>query len=254
MNRTDARRWPRGMRLIVYTAAVVVTIILMTACLFGLVLLTGCKEAKSPSLCSDTAGILLPAVGLIVMAALGIPWVLFLARVLGIRAAEDSAPTAEFTSAREMPVSLASEHVRLVLGQHLVTGRVESVDAAGHRVAIQGLILRFWGGYALRNRQITAGEGAAFVYQTIPFAGLKYVLAFWKGSDYPVQSVGAVLHVCFLALGIGGMNLVLDQKNGHPTWLMSVCTALSVVSCVYLVLWFFAKRGLHGFISRGASS
>jgi hypothetical protein len=136
------------------------------------------------------------------------------------------------------------------LGSDLIAGKVDSLDAGAHRITVRVLILRFWGGYALRNGDLGTGERSAFVYRTIPLLGLKYVLVFWKGGDAPLQSVGGVIHAFFLALGLGGAILVPALKQGYPVWFIPVCVALCVESCVYLLLLLFAKRALHGFIDR----
>lgn len=256
MNRTTSvRRWPRGLRLSVYTAAVIVTIVLMIACAIGSVILAGCEDpaSKSPVTCFDNSRILITAVVLAVLVAVGIPWVLFLARFLGIR--EESVSTSE-TSAGELPASWSVKDVGLPFGQHLVSGEVESVgmNVGGYRAAVQGLSLRFWGGDALRNGSIKTGDRAIFVYQMTPLFGLKYVLVFWKGGNSRVRSVGGIIHACYLALGIGGASVMPALQEGHPAWSMPIFGVLSVESSVYLLLLFFTKKALHNFIERGVSN
>ena len=244
------QRWPRGARVALYTAAVFGTILLMTVCSIGLMMLAGCDEpaAKSAALCSESGRMLIP-VGLVIMVAVTIPCLLFLARVVGLRV-EDAAAIAEQTSAAEVPESWSADAVRLPLGQHLVSGEVESVslNLGGYRATVQGLDLRFWGGHALRNGSIRAGDRAAFLYQQVPPLGLKYVLAFWKGRDSSVQSVGALIHTCFFLLGVLGTSLASAQKQGYPAWFIPACGVLFVISTAYLVLLFFAKRVLRDFI------
>jgi hypothetical protein len=232
---TGAQRWPRGARVALYTAAVVGTVLLMAMCSIGLMMLAGCDEpaAKSVPLCSESGRMFIP-VGLVVMVAVTIPWLLFLARVLGLRG-EDATP--EQTSAAELPKSWSANAVRLHLGQHLVSGEVESVslNAGGYCATVQGL----------------AGDQAAFVYQQVPSLGLRYVLVFWKGGDSPLQGVGALIHACFFLLGVLGTGLASAQKQGYPAWFMPTCGVLFAVSTTYLLLLFFAKRALRDLIKNG---
>jgi hypothetical protein len=119
----------------------------MTICSIVLMMLAGCDEpaAKTVALCSESGRMFIP-VGLVVMVGVAIPWLLFLARVLGLRE-EDAAASAEKTSAADLPESWSANGVRLPVGQHLVSGEVESVSltVGGYRATVQGLALRFWG-------------------------------------------------------------------------------------------------------------
>lgn len=254
MSQTGIRRWSRGVRLALYTAIVVVTVLSSIIGATLAIAMTDCDEssAKSAVLCSATSRELVTLVVLILMVALGVPWVLYLARVLGIQ--EESDPTIEQVSAPELPESWSAAPMPLPFGQHFIAGKIDSVDAGAHRITVRALILRFWGGSALRNGDLGTGERSAFVYQTIPLLGLKYVLVFWKGGDAPVQSVGGLIHTFFLALGLGGATLVPALKQGYPMWFIPICGALCVESCVYLLLLLFAKKALHGFIDRSVAN
>jgi hypothetical protein len=255
-SQTGVRRWPRGARLALFTAAVIGTIVVMMVVVAVVVTMTDCEVsvAKPAALCSATGRTLVPMLLLIFIVGLGIPWVQYLARVLAVRA--ESVPDSEFeqASAPSLPDSLVATEQALPLGQHFIGGTVDSVDWGAHRIAVRTLALRFWGGHALRNGDLATGERAIFVYQTLPLLGLNYVLAFYKGGDDPIRGVGGAIHTLFLALGIVGTILIPALTHGYPTWFVPVCAALFVESCIYLLLLFLAKRALHGFVDRSGAN
>ena len=249
------RRWSRATRLTVYTIANVLTIAVLIACLGGIGFLLARCEGVAPNstvLCSDNGRLLTVVLGFGGLAAIFFPWCRFLTRALWTEE-EDTDPATDETSVPSHSVSWTSEqNIHLPLGQHIVSGTVESVNvnSARHRVTVHGMPLRFWGGHALRNGSIRAGDWVAFGYQQIPLCSLKYVLVFWKGGALPVQSVGAVIHACFLLLAIVGITTFPLVKEGYPAWFLTVCGALAIESCLYLLLLLFARRALNDLVDQ----
>jgi hypothetical protein len=158
-----------------------------------------------------------------------------------------SPPTEKAGGVGGLPESWKSvEDVRLPFGQHIVCGKVDSVNMGPgrHLVTVHGRRLRFWGGHALRKGSIKIGDRTSFVYQKIPLFDLKYVLAYSKSGNYSVQSVGGALHAVFLFLATIGASLDRVAKESNTSWLTLVCSALFVESCFYLLLLLIAKRAL----------
>jgi hypothetical protein len=186
------------------------------------------------------------------LAAIVIPWYQFLTRALGIREEDAITATEQTSAASQAGSSISEQNMSLPFGQQIVSGTVEStnVKSGRYRVAVQGMSLRFWGGHALRNGSIRAGDWAVFGYQQRPRCDAKYVLVFWKGGDLPVQSVGAVIHACFLILAIVGITIIPLLKEGYSAWFIPVCGALAIESCLYLLLFLFARRALKELVNR----
>jgi hypothetical protein len=258
-NLTSRHRWSRATRLTVYTLAGILTVGFTAAWFAGLgILLARCDEAAPELLpiCSENGRFLTYLVCFGGLAAIVFPWIRYLTRAL--RITEDvSPPTEKAGGVGGLPESWKSvEDVRLPFGQHIVCGKVDSVNMGPgrHLVTVHGRRLRFWGGHALRKGSIKIGDRTSFVYQKIPLFDLKYVLAYSKSGNYSVQSVGGALHAVFLFLATIGASLDRVPKESNTSWLTLVCSALFVESCFYLLLLLIAKRALYGFINQRSSS
>jgi hypothetical protein len=235
----------RPVRLSLYAIGVVLTVVFMTSCVIGVVLmLDSCDTTGShgSTFCSESARIPLELLCLAVLAVAGVPWIRFMTRALNINEVPES------TRDGARPQMMAPDRVRsspLSLGQVVVSGAVEEVNPQGHRIMVRGLTLRFWGGHALRAGWLRNGDRASFVYQRIPVLGLNYVLAFTKEGNAQVRGVGGIIHSGFWLVGIVGAITALLRKESVPWWLMPVCIALILESSVYLALLTVAKRTLR---------
>lgn len=239
--------WSRGTRVTLYAIAGVLTILFMLAYLGGITYLLALCENRS--LCSHNGRMLLELVAFAVIAAIAFPWIGFLTRALRIK--EEEQPWTGPHQVQQIHLGDQPDTV-LYFGQSRVSGKVHAVDAGRHQVTVGELRLRFWGGYALRNGWIGAGDRAVFVYQR--FSGANFVLAFWKGGNAAVRGVGGVIHTFFLALAVVGAGVGVALGEGRPMWFMPMCGILFVVSSGYLGLHFLAKRALRDFINSTISN
>lgn len=248
-SRAGVMGWSRGARLALFTALLILAILLMGAWAGGsdFVIVTWCAkpQMQALSVCSNggQASLLL-----LCFAPIGIAVALggrYLTRVLDLNT---TSPLSDEEQAQK-EMSSWPDAVELPFGQSLVSGRVESIDAGRRRLTVGDLTLQFWGGHALRNGLIRDGDYAAFVYQRSGLFGLKYVLAFWKGGSSPIRTVGRMIHGTFLAIAIIGSTMIRALPGHDPGWLLPVCIILFAISTVYLVLSVAARRALRGTVS-----
>jgi hypothetical protein len=243
-NRISVRSWPRPMRLMLYTIATILTIAIMAAFVAALELVVikcQAEAGKWPAICSEDGRTILETSSLVVLAAASVWWLLFLARVLAIK---EVAPSSERDRQdNEERVDTRIETTQLPLGQVLMSGRVEPMEAGRRHITIQDVDLRFWGSYALRNGWISSGDWIAVVYQRL--FGLNYVMVFWKGGDAQIRMVGTGIHVFFLVLAIAAMTFLPGRSPGNPGWLLPACAIMFIVSSAYLFLVTRAKKALH---------
>lgn len=247
-NWSSVRSWPRSMRLTIATVAVIITVAIMAACGGALeYLVFNCQVGRLnwPVICSKNGLTTLQVVGLIALTVASVRWVLYLTRILAIREESFSPARNRRNDAKSLGGRI--ETAQLPLGQVLMSGIVESIEPGRRRAIIQGVDLRFWGGYALRSGWMTRGDRVAVVYQR--FLGLNYVLVFWNGADGVMRAVGTWIHALFLILAILGMALPRPLKPGVPFWLTPVCVMLFVVSSAYLLFVTRARRALRDAIS-----
>jgi len=239
-------RLSRRARLTLYVSLVIISIVFMIASVIAVVLImdkcSGSVALGSSGLCSDKSRLPLELASLAILTAIVFRWTRFLRRALAIDkdapAAEQAPPTQGMLAERPL------KDTRLRFGQILMSGTVELTNSGFHRIVVRGLALRFWGGYALRQKWIKNGDRAVFVYQRVPALGLNYVLAFRK-SQSQIRGVGGVIHSYYLALAPIGALTALSLKTSAPWWLMPVCIALFIESSTYLALLNVAKRALR---------
>jgi hypothetical protein len=240
---------PRGVRVILYFVALTMTIMTMAGVIalvqLALTNTCGVYGSQLQALCSSDGRPFLLVLTLVLVAA-NFPWLRFLLRTFAINEKE-LAGHSEIEPIQKV-VRWPPEYLQLRLGQSLVTGRVDLYEAGHHRISVNGLTLRFWGGYALYRNLLQKGENAAFVYQRDPFFDTNFVLAFWKGGDSPVRAVGQIIHSCFFVLAIITPIVVSVLKQDYPGWIMPVCYVLFGVSFSYLLLCLAAKRALRSAI------
>jgi len=247
-NRTRIRSWPRPIRLILYTIAVILTVAIMAGCAAALEFaVTKCQQGSMtwPVTCSQDGRTRLQVLSLVVLTGGSVWWVSFLTGVLAIREGSSSSEARDWDD--KIKPSKRIKTSQLPLGQVIMSGRVESVEARHRRITIQNVNLRFWGGYALRNGWIRTGEWVVIVYQRL--FGLNYVMVFWKGEDARIRTVGTMVHTLFLALAIVGVTMLPASKQGHLFWLVPACATLFVASAAYLFFIYRARRALHDAIS-----
>ncbi len=247
-NWKGVRFWSRSIRLTVYTIAVILTVTIMAACggiLEFVVLKCQQWQAMWPAVCSKDGLTTLQALSLVLLAIVSVRWVLFLTRVLAIR--KESSFSGWNSRNDDKSLDARIEMTQLPFGQVLMAGSVEAMEATYHRVTIQEVDLRFWGGYALRSGWIRVGDRVVVVYQRL--LGLNYVMVLWNGGDNPIRMVGISIHAFFLLLAIAGVTLLPALKLDYPFWLVPTCAILFVVSSAYLLLVIRARRALRDVIS-----
>lgn len=255
-NLAGVRGWSRAARLTLFTVAIVLTIAFMAGFVFlwMFVLLSACSNSatRSVEFCSDNGKLFLELLGLALLLAVALYLTRNLVSALGI----DEEPPADRDreEIHKGPIRSVTEPVKLPLGQTLVSGIIEFADARRHRIIVNGLVLRFWGGYALRRGWIRNGDRGLFVYQRDPLCSTNFVLAFSSGGSSPVRGVGGVTHASLLALAVVGASAVLAPKPNYPAWLIPLCGALFVVSLSYLLLLLTAKRALYAAVSSHRSA
>lgn len=234
----------RAGRTALYAAATVLTVLFIGAYAAGVaVLLSGCGNytGKLVVLCSHQGAVRFLALALLVVIVYA--WGRFLASSF---AAIDS------VERDRKPVVAgnyrSTEAIGLGMGQTLISGTVAEVSIAGSAISVGDLRLTLWGGYALQRGWLVDGDFAWFVYQS--FGRAKFVLAFCKGRDAPVQSVGIAIHVfcLILAASLAVLNASI------PSWLHPLWVLLVIVSCSYLLLQFIAKRALREYVARPVSN
>jgi len=242
--------WPRGARLALFTVVLLLAILFMGAWAGGsyFVIATWCArpEVQSLSACSNNGQ---ASLVLLCFAPVGLALALgsrFLTRVLGLNTVS---PRPDEERAQKEGLSSWPETAELPLGQRLISGRAESIDAGRHRVTVGGLTLRFWGGRELRTGLIRDGDNAAFVYQRSGLFGLNYVLAFWKCGSSSIRTVGGMIHGTVLAIAVIGLTVIRALPGQDAAWLLPVCVILLAISTIYLVLLAAARKALRGAVS-----
>jgi hypothetical protein len=250
------RRWPRGWRLVIFSIALVVTVVLVVpAFIMGIGYLVGFGACDNPNsaalICSPIGRLLLTVVLIGIGLPLAVTWARFLARTLAFT---DDDPGALDTAVNQnLPRSHASPLLKLSFGERLLSGTVESRGRSSHHVVFEGDTLTFWSIYAFQKGWLKETDQTILVYQTVPFlTNLKLALAFWSGPDSSVRGVAAGAQSASVLIAAASIPILTSLKPHFSSFFVILAVLLIIVDALYLALMMRAKSALREFINREA--
>lgn len=250
------RRWPRGWRLVLFSIALIVTVVLVVpAFIMGIGYLLGFGACDRPGtaavadICSPLGRLLVTVLLIAIGLPLGLTWARFLARTLAFKDADVQALSD--TAGWVLPRSHTTPPLKLSLGQELLSGRIESCSRSSHHILLEGNALTFWSVYAFQKGWLKERDQVVLVYQTVPFLKrLKLALAFWSGPASPVRGVAAGTQSASVLIAVACIPILTSLKPHFAGFLLPLATLLIVMDVLYLVFMMRAKSALREFINR----
>ena len=252
----DIPNWPRGWRLLVYVAALLVTVavvvpvfIMGVGNIFGYDTCTRTGESTS-IICSQTGRVFL----LVVMLGIGLPLARAWSRFLVRRLATPAAPREPATQVPNVaPLLAAPRAVDLPGFQRLASGTIERRGSTAHAICLEGTELTFWSALALVTGRLRVGEHASIVFQRTPLRTFNLALAYWDPRSSTVCGVAGTAHRASALIAASCFFVFAFFRPPFAALCMALSGLFVASSCLYLMLMMRAKAALRNSLRAGPS-